>query len=99
MQENEKSSLLGKAMHVGERLVGVRGEAARLKTVACHAIEDAVTDTKRLFKRGRYAAEDLMEDAGHRVMRDPLRSVAVGFAIGLAMGALAVIVATYNAQE
>ena len=34
-------------MHVGERLVEVRGEAARLKTAASHAVEDAVTEAKR----------------------------------------------------
>ena len=67
MEENEKSGLLGKAMHVGEQLAEVGGEAARLKTVASHAVEDAVTEAKRLAKRSRYAAEDLMEDAAHRV--------------------------------
>ena len=37
MEGNETNGLLGKAMHVGERLVEVRGEAARLKTAASHA--------------------------------------------------------------
>jgi ElaB/YqjD/DUF883 family membrane-anchored ribosome-binding protein len=95
----EKRSLLGKGMHVGERLAEVGGEAARLKTAASHAVEDAVTEAKRLAKRSRYAAEDLLEDAAHRVKRDPLRSVALGLAIGLGMGALAVWVATRNARE
>ena len=99
MEQNEKSSLLGKAMDVGERLVGVTDEASRLKTAASHAVEDAVTEAKRFAKRSRYAAEDLMEDAGHRVKRDPLRSVALGFALGLAMGALTVWIATQNARE
>jgi ElaB/YqjD/DUF883 family membrane-anchored ribosome-binding protein len=99
MEQNEKSSLLGKAMDVGERLVGVRDEASRLKTAASQAIEDAVTGAKRFTKRSRYAAEDLLEDAGHRVKQDPLRSVALGFAVGLAMGALAVWLATHNARE
>jgi len=99
MEENEKSSLLGNAMHVGERLVEVGGEAARLKTAASHAVEDPVTEAKRLAKRSRYAAEDLMEDASHRVKRDPLRSVGLGLAIGLGMGALSVWMATRNARE
>jgi ElaB/YqjD/DUF883 family membrane-anchored ribosome-binding protein len=99
MEGNEKSTLLAKAMHVGERLVEVGGEAARLKTAASHAVEDAVTEAKRLAKHSRYAAEDLMEDAAHRVKRDPLRSVGFGFAIGLGMGALAVWTATRNAKE
>ena len=99
MEGNEKNGLLGKAMQVGERLVEVGGEAARLKTAASHAVEDAVTEAKRLAKRSRYAAEDLMEDTAHRVKRDPLRSVGLGLAIGLGMGALTVWMATRNARE
>ena len=86
-------------MHVGERLVEVGGAAARLKTTASHAVEDAVSEAKRFAKRSRHAAEDLMEDAAHRVKRDPLRSVGLGLAIGLGMGALAVWMATRNARE
>ena len=99
MEENDESSLLGKARHVGQRLMGVGGEVSRLKTEASHAVDDAVTEAKRLAKRSRYAAEDLIDDAAHRVKRDPLRAVAVGFAIGLGMGALAVWFATRNARE
>ena len=99
MEGNEKNGLIAKAMHVGERLVEVGGEAAHLKTAASHAVEDVVTEAKRLAKHSRYAAEDLMEDAAHRVKRDPLRSVGFGFAIGLGMGALAVWTATRNAKE
>src|SRR6058998_3465362 len=99
MEGNEKSGLLGKAMHVGERLVEVGGEAARLKTAASHAVEDAVTEAKRLAKRSRYAAEDLMEDAAHRVKHDPLGSVALGLAIVLGVGALVVWLATRDAGE
>jgi ElaB/YqjD/DUF883 family membrane-anchored ribosome-binding protein len=98
MEKNEKSSLVGKAMNIGERLVEVRDEASRLKTAASHAIEDAVIEAKRFAKRSRYAAEDLLDDAGHRVKQDPLRSVALGFAVGLAMGGLAVWVATHNGR-
>ena len=99
MQGNENNSLLEKAMHVGERLVGVRGEASRLKTAASHAAEDVVTEARRFAKRGRYAAEDLMDDAAHRVKRDPLRSVAFGFALGFSLGALAVWVEMHEASD
>ena len=75
MEGKEKNGLLEKAMHVGERLVEVGGEAERLKTAASHAVEDAVTEAKRLAKRTRYAAEDLIEDAAHRVKHHPLRAV------------------------
>src|SRR4029450_6163442 len=75
------------------------GHARRLKTAASHAVEDAVTEAKRFARRGRYAAEDLMEDAAHRVKRDPLRSVAFGFVLGLSLGALAVWVTTHETSE
>jgi ElaB/YqjD/DUF883 family membrane-anchored ribosome-binding protein len=94
MEANQKNSLLGKVTHFGERLGQVGGDAGRLKTAASLAVEDAVTEAKRFAKRGRYAAEDLMEDAAHLVKRDPFRSVGLGFAIGFCMGALALWIAT-----
>jgi ElaB/YqjD/DUF883 family membrane-anchored ribosome-binding protein len=89
MSENNERSLLGKAVHAGERVIEVGAEAARLKVRASHAVEDAVLEARRLAKRGRYAAEDLVDDATYRIKRDPLRSVAITFAVGLGVGALA----------
>lgn len=88
MSENEKRSLVGKAVHVGERVVEVGAEAARLKVRASHAVEDAMTEARRLAKRGRYAAEDLVDETAYRIKRDPLRSVAITFAVGLGIGLL-----------
>ena|SRR6516164_5246956 len=99
MKGNEKNGLLGKATHVGERLVEAGSEATRLKTAPSHAVAHAMTQAKRLAKRTRYLAEDLTEDAAHRVKHDPLGSVGLGFAVGLGMGALAVWTATRNARE
>jgi ElaB/YqjD/DUF883 family membrane-anchored ribosome-binding protein len=96
MEENDKSSLLGKAR---ERLMEAGGEVSRLKTEASQAVEEGVVAARRLAKRSRYAAEDLIDDTAHRVKRDPLRSVAMGLAIGVGMGALAVWLATRNARE
>jgi ElaB/YqjD/DUF883 family membrane-anchored ribosome-binding protein len=99
MEENDKSSLLGKVGQVGKRLMEVGGEVSRLKTEASQAVDDGVVAARRLAKRSRYAAEDLIDDAAHRVKRHPLRSVAIGLAIGLGVGALAVWLATRNARE
>jgi ElaB/YqjD/DUF883 family membrane-anchored ribosome-binding protein len=99
MEQNNKSSLLEKARQAGEQLGEMGDEVARLKTAASHAVEDTVSEAKRFAKRSRYAAEDLIEDAAHRVKRNPLRSVSLGVAIGLGIGALAVWAATHNAKE
>jgi hypothetical protein len=99
MKGNEKNGLLGKAVHVGERLVEAGDEATRLKTAASHAVADAVTEAQAVAKRTGYLAEDLTEDAAHCVKHDPLGSVGLGFAIGLGIDALAVWTATRNARE
>jgi ElaB/YqjD/DUF883 family membrane-anchored ribosome-binding protein len=96
MEENDKSSLLEKAR---DRLMEVGDEVSRLKAEASQAVEDGVIAARRLAKRSRYAAEDLIDDAAHRVKRDPLRALAVGLTIGFGLGALAVWLATGNARE
>jgi ElaB/YqjD/DUF883 family membrane-anchored ribosome-binding protein len=96
MEENDKSSLLGKAR---DRLMEVGDEVSRLKTEASQAVEDGVVGARRLAKRSRYAAEDLIDDAVHHIKHEPLRSVSMGLAIGFALGALAVWLATRNARE
>jgi ElaB/YqjD/DUF883 family membrane-anchored ribosome-binding protein len=88
-KEDEKKGLLGKAVHAGERVVEIGVEAARLKARASHAVEDTMVEARRLAKRGRYAAEDLVDETTYRIKRDPLRSVAITFAAGLSIGALA----------
>jgi ElaB/YqjD/DUF883 family membrane-anchored ribosome-binding protein len=89
MSDHDKEGLLGKAVHVTERVAQVGVEASRIKTRASHAFEDAVVEAKRLAKRGRYAAEDLVDDAAYRIKRDPLRSVAITFGAGFALGLVA----------
>jgi ElaB/YqjD/DUF883 family membrane-anchored ribosome-binding protein len=88
-EAEDKSSLLGKAVHAGGRVVELGAEAARLKVRATHAVEDTMVEARRLVKRGRYAAEDLVDETTYRIKRDPLRSVAITFAVGLGVGALA----------
>jgi len=41
----------------------------------------------------------LVEDVAHCVKRGPLRSIGLGFAIGLGTGALGVWLATHNAKH
>jgi len=89
MSENDKKSLLGKAIHAGERVIEAGAEATRLKVKASHAVEDAMLEARRIAKRGRYVAEDLVDETAYRIKRDPLRSVAITFALGLGVGALA----------
>jgi ElaB/YqjD/DUF883 family membrane-anchored ribosome-binding protein len=98
MDENDKSSLLGKARHIGERLMEAGDEVSRLKTEASHAVEDGMVAARRFARRGRTATEDLIEDAAHHIKHEPLRSVTLGFAIGFAFGVLAAWLATHHRE-
>jgi hypothetical protein len=44
MAENDESSLLKKAKQVGDQVSQAAGEVSRLKDVASHAVENAVTE-------------------------------------------------------
>ena len=96
MERNEKITVLGKAMQIGGHLAEAGDKAAFLKTAASRAVEDAVSEAKRFAKRSRYAAEDLVEDAAHRIKHNPLGSVSLGVAVGLGTGALAMWLAAHK---
>ena len=71
-------------------------EPARVKQRVGQAVDDGMTAARRAAKRGRYAAEDLIDDAAHRVKQDPLRTVAITFWIGFGLGALAVWLVSHD---
>ncbi len=89
MSDREKRGVLRTAVHAGERAMEFGAEASRMKVRASHVVEDSIADARRLIKRGRYAAEDFADDAAHRIKKDPLRSVAITFAVGLGIGFVA----------
>ena len=59
-----------------------------------HAVEDGVTAARRAAKRGRYVAEDLLDETTYRVKRNPLSAVAISFCVGVGVGAIAVWIAS-----
>jgi len=60
---------------------------ARSRLADSIAIRIAVA--RHLARRGRRAAEQLLDDAARRTRRKPLHSLAVCFAVGLGIGTLA----------
>lgn len=77
---------------VNEQLAETAEEAARLRDAVVHAIEDGIDDARRLAKRGRKTAEEMIEDAESGVRRHPLTTVGVAtlgaFVIGGVVGFL-----------
>lgn len=80
--------LLSKAINAGAKAARAGMETYCTKEAVERAIEDRLTEVKRLIKRGRYAAADIVDDTAYYVKRDPFRAVAVTFSVGLGIGML-----------
>jgi ElaB/YqjD/DUF883 family membrane-anchored ribosome-binding protein len=103
--------LFGKTAAAGAQMAKISLEASRVKekvedaveegmTAAKRAVEQAVEDgvtaAKRAAKRGRYAAEDLLDETSHRVKRNPLRAVTISFWAGFGLGAIVIWMGSRN---
>jgi ElaB/YqjD/DUF883 family membrane-anchored ribosome-binding protein len=71
----------------------------KLKTRASHALEDSVDEAKRMIKKGKYAAEDLMDDTAHRIKHEPFRAVGMSFGVGIGLGLLTGCLLTYRTMK
>jgi len=60
-----------------------------VKDAVSAKLEEVKFAAQRLLKRGRYVAEDGLEEAVHNIKRNPIGSVAIAFAAGAALGFLA----------
>jgi ElaB/YqjD/DUF883 family membrane-anchored ribosome-binding protein len=58
------------------------------KAAVSAKFEDGKEAAERLLKRGRHAVEDCVEETAHQIKHYPMRSVAVAFAAGAALGFL-----------
>ena len=58
------------------------------KTAFSAKLEEGKVVAERLLKHSRYAVEDGIEDTAHRIKRHPLKSFAIAFAAGAALGFL-----------
>lgn len=83
----DKDGFFKGAIQAAEQVAQTGLKVERLKERASHAIEDGMTDARRMAKRGLYAAEDVVDDTAHLIKKDPWLSVGVTFGVGLGLGA------------
>ena len=95
IEENQTTSesMGASAVLTGIKMAGkavrLREGAEELKERVNEVFEDALTDAKRMAKKGRYAAEDLIDDAEYKIKKAPFRSVSLTFAAGMGVGLFA----------
>ena len=65
-----------------------RCEIPKTKSIVSDAMEDSVRSINRAIRHGRYAAEDVIDQAEHQVKQRPLQAIGILFAAGVLVGGL-----------
>ena len=61
-------------------------EVSKIRSIVKDAVEDGVRSASQAIRHGRYAAEDAIEEAKHRVKQRPLQAMGIAFAVGVLAG-------------
>jgi hypothetical protein len=70
-----------------------------MKDIVGAVIKDYAHATRRAVKRGRLAAEDLINEAAHSIKQSPLQTVALTFGLAFGTGALFGWIATRTRRK
>ena len=65
---------------------GAPREVSKIRSVVADTVEDGVRSARQAIKHGRYAAEDVIEEAQHTVKQRPLQAMGIVFAAGVLTG-------------
>jgi hypothetical protein len=84
--EQWKRSIFKAARGAERRLTPFGKRAVQLKTAMVEGIEDRLRTANRTMRNGYRGAEDFIDDTTHRMKRDPLRTLGICFAAGVAAG-------------
>ena len=83
-----QTSAVKQAVKTGAKIAQIGIEAERLKDTVTNAMEDSVNAAKHAAKQGRYAVEDLVDEATYTVKRHPLQSIGITIGVGFALGTM-----------
>jgi ElaB/YqjD/DUF883 family membrane-anchored ribosome-binding protein len=65
-----------------------RREVSKIRSIVTDAVGDGMRSARQAIKHGRYAAEDVIEEAQHTVKQRPLQAMGIVFATGVLAGGL-----------
>ena len=61
-------------------------EVSKVRTIVSDAVEEGVRSASQAIRRGRHAAEDMVEEVKHTVKQKPFEAVGLAFAAGVLAG-------------
>jgi ElaB/YqjD/DUF883 family membrane-anchored ribosome-binding protein len=63
-------------------------EISNIRSIVTDAVEDGLRSASQAIRHGRYAAEDVIEEAKHTVKQRPLQAMGIAFVAGVLAGGL-----------
>lgn len=63
-------------------------EIGKIGSTVSDAVEESVRSVSQALRRGRYAAEDAIDEVKHSVKQRPFQAVGMAFGAGVLAGAL-----------
>jgi ElaB/YqjD/DUF883 family membrane-anchored ribosome-binding protein len=69
------------------------------KEAASKLLVETGTRVRDLMKRGRHTAEDVVNEAAHKIRHSPFGSVGAAFAVGTLAGVLTGVLISRNAKR
>lgn len=86
LEKGNGNGILKEAAGVAVKAAKAKLDVDEWKHKAEHYMEDAVDNAKRMARRGKHAAEDLIDDTEYRIKKEPFRAVGVVFGVGMGLG-------------
>jgi ElaB/YqjD/DUF883 family membrane-anchored ribosome-binding protein len=65
-----------------------RRQIPKIRSIVSDVMDDSVRSASRVIRHGRYAAEDLLDQAEHKVKQRPFQAIGTVFAAGVLLGGL-----------
>jgi ElaB/YqjD/DUF883 family membrane-anchored ribosome-binding protein len=83
-----RAEVLDKVTDVSAKAAHFGAEVRRVKESVVDVVDDGINAAKRAVRKGRRAAEDLIDDAEYKVKQHPMKALGVCLGIGLGLGAV-----------
>lgn len=84
-----ENNVVEKMADVGINFTHFTNEVSKAKVLLEDALEDGKRKAERTLKRGKFAAEECIEDTTYFIKRHPWESVGVALGFGAGIGLLA----------
>jgi ElaB/YqjD/DUF883 family membrane-anchored ribosome-binding protein len=91
-----RADVLDKVADVSARAAQLGAEVRRVKESVVDVVDNRINSAKRVVKRGRRAAKNLVDDTEYQIKHHPKRALGVSLGVGLGLGAVIGVLLSRN---